>query len=101
MNKEFSEKKEYSICSATGKRCYNKKDAGRIINSCYRHRSSDHLGRNKVLPRRKYFCTECRCYHLTHMPFYYDKGSHNGAWEEVFYQEYNKKNRKKPAEILA
>lgn len=62
-------KEERMICDETEKVCYSKREAGEIINGCKRHRGSDHLGRNKNLPKRSYFCRSCGCFHLTHEPF--------------------------------
>ena len=51
------------------------------------------LGRNKDLPRRKYFCSDCGSYHLTHLAKY-DKDSYGAAWEAKFYFEYEMRGRK-------
>lgn len=99
MNEDFIEIRETRFCEISGKRCYNEREAGNILNSLKHHRNSDHLGRNKDLPRRKYYCTDCGCYHLTKQPLY-DKDSLHYAWEDRFYSEYeertssNKKARK-------
>lgn len=58
---------ETVLCKECGKICYTKREAGSIINSLKRHRNSTRLGRNKEFPRRKYFCTFCGYYHLTHI----------------------------------
>lgn len=81
------------LCPVSGKRCYSEREAGSIVNSCHRHRSSDHLGRNKDLPRRKYFCSDCGSYHLTHLAKY-DKDSYGAAWKAKFYFEYEMRGRK-------
>lgn len=85
---------EYELCSVSGKRCYSEREAGRIVNSCHRHRSNDHLGRNKNLPRRKYFCTDCGTWHLTHLAKY-DKDSYGAAREARFYMEYERVKKAK------
>ncbi|MCF0241390.1 MAG: hypothetical protein HUK25_02060 [Treponema sp.] len=81
-------------CMETEKRCYSEREAGSILNSCRRHRTSDHCGRNKDLPRRKYWCNSCGHYHLTHTP-YYTKDSRNAGWERRFYDECERKQGKK------
>lgn len=57
----------YNYCFVCGKVCYSQREAGNIINSLKRHQSNDHRGRAKELPRRMYFCSDCGCYHLTHL----------------------------------
>lgn len=94
MNDFTETVEEIILCEATGKRCYNQREAGRILNLCKRHRSNDHLGRNKELPRRKYYCSDCGCYHLTKQPLY-DRDSINHAWEIQFYREYERKENRK------
>lgn len=79
----------YELCPVSGKRCYSEREAGRIVNSCHRHRSNDHLDRNKDLPRRKYFCPDCGTWHLTHLAIY-DKDSYGADWETRFYMEYER-----------
>lgn len=95
----YVDEKNIKWCPDCDKRCYSEREAGSILNSCKRHRNSDHCGRNKDLPRRKYWCSACGHYHLTHLP-QYDRDSLNYAWENQFYREYetrsktNRKNRK-------
>lgn len=89
----YIDERNVMYCSETGKRCYSEREAGSILNSCKRHRTSDHCGRNKDLPRRKYWCDSCGSYHLTHLAKY-DKDSLNCAWEAKFYQNYGKRSKK-------
>ena len=57
------------ICESTGKICYSKKEAGKAINGAKkRHYTDGHSA--KKIPRRKYYCEKCGCYHLTHLTFY-------------------------------
>lgn len=89
------------ICESTGKVCYTEREAGTVINSSRKH---IYIGNNhtiksgransKNIPRRKYFCEECRHYHVTHLALY-DIDSQNRAWEEAFYKEINGKSGKK------
>ncbi|BDC95888.1 hypothetical protein TRSA_09870 [Treponema saccharophilum] len=58
------------ICEFSGKICYSRRNSGEIINSQKRHRYGDHLGHNKKIIKRCYYCTFCGCYHLTHVPFF-------------------------------
>lgn len=67
----FISASDLKYCPACGKRCYSERQAGYILNSLKRHHSNDHLGRNKEVPRRKYFCRDCGNFHLTHMSKYY------------------------------
>lgn len=55
---------EYTICEATGKRCYSKKDANSAIHSAKNH------SHKKRIPFRSYYCDKCGTYHLTHFPDY-------------------------------
>ena len=48
-------------CEISGKRCYTEKEAGQVLNK--KHHKS---GGAKTIPKRKYFCHECGCWHLTH-----------------------------------
>ncbi len=52
-------------CEITGKICYTKREANETLKG-----AKNHNNRSKKIPVRKYFCEECRCYHLTHYPFY-------------------------------
>ena len=45
-------------CGECEKRCYSEREAGRILNGLKLHRGSDHLGKQKELPRRKYWCKD-------------------------------------------
>lgn len=69
----YPSSQQLELCPVCGKRCYSERDAGRILNSLKRHHSNDHLGHNKEVPRRKYFCHDCGCFHLTHMTKYYSE----------------------------
>jgi len=60
---------EKNLCDSTGKVCYSKRKAGEIINDNRKHRKSDHLGKNKKIPKRSYMCRGCGSYHLTHEPY--------------------------------
>lgn len=83
-------------CGECEKRCYSEREAGCILNRLKHHRGSDHLGKQKELPRRKYWCKDCGHYHLTHLPKF-SKESLNSRWENRFYLEYEtreKSNRK-------
>ena len=51
-------------CESTGKICYTEREAGEILNMPKRHSHSNEI------PKRKYFCEKCGCYHLTHQTFY-------------------------------
>lgn len=86
MNNVVDGTGKFLVCESSGKRCYNGREAGRIINACKRHRNNDHLGRNKDLPRRKYFCKECGSWHLTKMPRF-DRESRECFWEVRYYRE--------------
>lgn len=55
---------EYTICEATGKRCYSKKDANSAIHSAKNH------SHKKRIPFRSYYCEKCGTYHLTHFSDY-------------------------------
>lgn len=60
-------------CWAAGKVCYTVREAGIVMNQAKKH----HLhrfarGKGKEIPKRKYFCTDCGFYHLTHYTFYCD-----------------------------
>ena len=55
---------EYTICEATGKRCYSKKDANSAIHSAKNH------SHKKRIPFRSYYCDKCGTYHLTHFSGY-------------------------------
>lgn len=64
------EESERRYCN--GKICYSEREANTILHSC--KRTTGHAPRrksaNKVIPKRKYYCTECRQWHLTHLPYY-------------------------------
>ena len=55
-------------CESEGKICYTEREAGNTLNGA-RH----HGNRAKKIPKRKYFCKECGCFHLTSQKS--DKGS--------------------------
>ena len=78
---------ETVLWTECGKICYTKREAGSIINSLKRHRNSTRLGRNKEFPRRKYFCTYCGYYHLTHIAvFNKNSGSSKKSKDERILQ---------------
>ncbi|MFA5658744.1 MAG: hypothetical protein WC900_05610 [Oscillospiraceae bacterium] len=72
------EKKKTEICPETGKICYSEREASEIINRL--HRGMTYINKDgrkakikysaKNIPKRKYFCTYCGTYHLTHLPYY-------------------------------
>lgn len=90
----------YVICGFAGKICYTEREAGLVINGCKKHvhmgnhhwAKSAH-GNSKSIPRRKYYCKECGYYHLTHMALY-SIDSRNCSWEDVFYREYERKQKR-------
>lgn len=96
MNSEI----EVRICESTGKRCYNGREAGHIINQLKKHHLGAGVGKNRDFPRRKYYCKKCGCYHLTKIPKF-TKDSLNCAWEDRFYQEYDQRNLKNKKKISA
>ena len=92
----------YVMCFLTGKICYTEREAGSVINSCKRHvylgqgrsgKSSHGNGSSKAIPRRKYYCKDCGFYHVTHLALY-DFGSQDYAWEEIFYKEYERRQKR-------
>ena len=50
-------------------------------------------GHSKSIPRRKYYCKDCGYFHLTHMALY-NIDSRNYAWEDVFYREYERRQKR-------
>ena len=90
----------YVMCVAAGKICYTEREAGLVINGCKKHvymggrhwAKSSH-GNSKSIPRRKYYCKDCGFYHVTHLALY-DKDSQNYAWEDFFYREYERKQKR-------
>ena len=87
----------YVVCRDCGKICYSSREAGEIINSSKRHHRSDHLGRSKKYPRRKYFCSDCGYYHVTSMKAEYSEVSKSGNWDEHYYNFYLNRKIKKYA----
>ena len=90
----------YVMCSSAGKICYTEREAGIVINGCKKHiymggrhwAKSSH-GHFKSIPRRKYYCKDCGYFHLTHMALY-NIDSRNYAWEDVFYREYERRQKR-------
>ena len=90
----------YVMCSSAGKICYTEREAGIVINGCKKHiymggrhwAKSSH-GHSKSIPRRKYYCKDCGYFHLTHMALY-NIDSRNYAWEDVFYREYERRQKR-------
>ena len=87
-------------CTFTGKICYTEREAGLVINGCKKHFYSGHRhcvksahGNSKSIPRRKYYCKDCGFFHVTHLALY-DRDSQDYAWEDAFYREYEKKQKK-------
>lgn len=70
------------ICEETGKVCMTTREAGSILNMFRHHRR--HWNGKKKIPKRKYYCKICRCYHLTHMSSY-DDGKIRRLNERHFY----------------
>lgn len=92
----------FITCRGSGKVCYSGREAGEIINFGKRHHRSDHLGRAKDYPRRKYYCKDCGYYHLTSMKAKYSEKAKCGNWDENYYNYYlKKKNSKKSLRIFA
>lgn len=54
------------ICRATGKVIYTRTEAGALLNSLSKHRTSSHIGKGGNKPKRSYFCKVCGGYHVTH-----------------------------------
>ena len=57
-------------CYAEGKICFTEREAGIAINNARRHHYGNDDKRGKNIPKRKYFCTECGFYHLTHYKYF-------------------------------
>lgn len=57
------EKIARQICPTTGKQCLSRRAAGELLNEIKKHKRTS--GR-KNIPKRKYLCEFCGCYHLTH-----------------------------------
>ncbi len=51
-------------CKSTGKICYTEREAGNALNGAKKG------GHANEIPKRKYYCSKCGCYHLTHYSFY-------------------------------
>lgn len=90
----------YVMCIFTGKICYTEREAGHVINGCKKHYYAGHgrlvksaHGNSKAIPRRKYYCKDCGFYHVTHLALY-DMDSQNYAWEDAFYKEYERRQKK-------
>lgn len=61
-------------CESTRKICYSKKEAGNAINRAKKHyHSDDESNASKKIPKRKYYCNKCGCYHLTSQSAYHKK----------------------------
>lgn len=75
-------------CESTGKICYTKREAGNAING-----AKSHCNRSKKIPKRKYYCEECGCYHLTHYSHYGNsikKHHFNKKLSDILLSEYKK-----------
>ena len=72
----------FITCRGSGKVCYSGREAGETINFGKRHHRSDHLGRAKDYPRRKYYCKDCGYYHLTSMKAEYSEKAVNSIHSE-------------------
>jgi len=89
----YIDEKNVMYCEECEKRCYSKRDAGSILNSCKHHRSNDRLGRQKAIPRRMYWCTSSGHYHLTSMAHFHTDES----WvrhENSFYRDWDKRKHR-------
>lgn len=49
-------------CESTGKCCYTEKEADTLLNKKHHRKGCG----SKQVPKRKYFCHECGCWHTTH-----------------------------------
>ena len=58
---------KYIICEYENKICYTQREAGAIVNDCRRHGYRTWGVEHKNKPMRKYFCKECRFYHVSHL----------------------------------
>lgn len=67
---------EYRICTKTKKRCYSKTDAQYTVNMA-RKRHWKNSAPN--VPKRCYYCTSCRAWHLTKEEAKYDRGKKRKA----------------------
>lgn len=58
---------DFVRCSETGKRCYSEKEANIAISSAKKHYGKGTARKTKTgdIPRRKYYCKNCRSWHLT------------------------------------
>lgn len=50
------------------KYCYTEREAGEILNKI--HGKHYGCGKKKEVPKRKYYCDDCKAYHLTHLGYY-------------------------------
>lgn len=69
------EKEEKKYCPFCGKLCLSEREANRLINAAkrgYRRRDSGKMTKHvsKQIPKRKYWCSYCHSYHLSHLPYY-------------------------------
>ena len=67
-------------CQDSGKVCLTVREAGMILNSFRHHRSGRTRTGNR--PRRKYWCSSCGYYHLTHLAFFGEKKKQK-KWAEA------------------
>lgn len=76
-----------TICLVSGKVCLSARIAGEIINNAKKHYNHRSFSNSPNIPRRKYFCKECGCYHVTH--YLKQKNIKNEKLlERKFYDEY-------------
>lgn len=92
-----TEEGTYVMCIFTGKICYTEREAGSVINGCKKHIyvGNGRFRKNslsKAIPRRKYLCKDCGYYHLTSQALF-TSDDRNGAWENSFYREYERKQK--------
>ena len=89
----------YGTRVESGKVCYSGRAAGEIKKKKKRHHRSDHCGRSKEFPRRKYFCKDCGYYHLTSMKAEYSESAKCGNWNENYYNFYLRKKSARTAAV--
>lgn len=59
---------DFVRCSSSGKRCYSEREANIALSSAKKHyhgRNHSRKTSNGKIPRRKYLCNYCNCWHLT------------------------------------
>lgn len=56
--------------TCNGKLCLSYREAREMIRSAHRGKVGHH---SKKIPCREYYCQDCGTYHLTSMPYFYDR----------------------------